>query len=122
MKKSSTNKGNWAEEKAVKFLLKKNYSILERNWRFKKYEVDIIAKHENTIVFVEVKSRGTDAFGDPEMAVTRGKQRFLITAADQYIKENSIELQSRFDILSILVINNNITVKHLEDAFYPSLK
>ena len=122
MEKSSTNKGNWAEEKAVKFLLKKNYTILERNWRFKKYEVDIIAKHENTIVFVEVKSRGTDAFGDPEMAVTRGKQRFLVTAADQYIRENNIELESRFDIVSILVINNNITVKHLEDAFYPSLK
>ncbi|MBA3664999.1 MAG: YraN family protein [Bacteroidetes bacterium] len=122
MEKNSTGKGNWAEEKAVKFLLKKDYAILERNWRFKKYEVDIIAKDGNTMVFVEVKSRGSDAFGEPETAVTRKKQRFLVTAADQYIQANNIQLESRFDIISILVINNNITVKHIEDAFYPSVK
>jgi putative endonuclease len=122
MQKSSKSKGNWAEDKAVKILTEKSYTVLERNWRFKKYEVDIIAQHQEKIVFVEVKSRGTDAFGEPEMAVTMKKQRFLVAAADQYIRENNIELESRFDIISILVINNNITVKHLEDAFYPSLK
>jgi putative endonuclease len=122
MEKNSTNKGNWAEEKAVKFLIEKNYNILERNWRFKKYEVDIIAQCNKTMVFVEVKSRGTNAFGEPEMAVTRQKQKYLVAAADHYIREKNMEMESRFDIISILVINNNITVKHLEDAFYPSLK
>lgn len=122
MEKNTTIKGNLAEEKAHKFLVEKNYVILEKNWRFKKYEVDIIAQHDKTIVFVEVKSRATDAFGEPEMAVTKKKQKFLVAAADQYIRSNNIELESRFDIVSILVINNNITVKHLEDAFYPSLK
>lgn len=122
MEKNTTTKGNWAEEKACKFLMKKSYVILEKNWRFKKYEVDIIARHDKTIVFVEVKSRATDTFGEPEMAVTKKKQKFLVAAADQYIRSNNIELESRFDIVSILVINNNITVKHLEDAFYPSLK
>lgn len=122
MEKNSTGKGNWAEEKAAQFLIKKNYVILERNWRFKKYEVDIIASEGNSIVFIEVKSRGTDAFGNPELAVTKKKQKFLVTAADQYIRAKNIELESRFDIVSILVINNNITVKHLEGAFYPSLK
>ncbi len=122
MEKNTTIKGNWAEEKACRLLGDKGYIILEKNWRFKKFEIDIIAKHEKTIVFVEVKARGTDAFGEPEMAVTKKKQRFLVTAADQYIRTNDIELESRFDIISVLVINNNITVKHLEEAFYPSLK
>lgn len=122
MQNNSTSKGNLAEEKAVKFLEEKNYSVLERNWRFKKYEVDIIAKDNDKIVFIEVKSRGTDAFGEPEMAVTLKKQRFLVAAADQYIRDNNIELESRFDIISILVINNNITVKHLQEAFYPLVK
>lgn len=122
MEKNSTSKGNWAEEKAVKLLLEKNYNIIERNWRFKKYEVDIIARDGNRMVFVEVKSRSSDAFGEPELAVTKKKQQFLVAAADRYIRENNIELESRFDIISILVINNNIAVKHLEDAFYPSLK
>jgi len=122
MKKNSQKTGTWAEEKAVKFLIEKNYSILARNWRFKKYEIDIIARDKQTLVFVEVKARSTDAFGEPEVFVNRQKQRFLIAAANQYLLENNIELESRFDIISILVINNNITVKHLEDAFYPSLK
>ncbi|MCW3078015.1 MAG: hypothetical protein JWO32_2624 [Bacteroidetes bacterium] len=122
MEKNSTSTGSMAEEKASDFLRAKNYSILERNWRFKKYEIDIIAKTGEVIVFVEVKARAHNAFGEPEMAVTRQKQQFLISAADEYIRSNDITLESRFDIISILVINTNITIKHLEDAFYPSLK
>lgn len=122
MIKNSKTTGTLAEEKACAFLIDKNYIILHKNWRFKKYEVDIIAKHNNTIVFVEVKSRASDAFGEPEMAVTKQKQKFLIIAANNYLQTHNIELECRFDIIAILSINNNITVKHLEEAFYPSVK
>lgn len=122
MPKNSQKTGSWAEDQAAVLLAGKNYTILERNWRFKQKEIDIIARDNDTIVFVEVKARSSDAFGDPEMFVTRKKQGFLVAAANHYLQEKDICLESRFDIVSILVINNNITVKHLESAFYPSLK
>lgn len=122
MIKNSKTTGTMGEEKACAFLIDKNYIILHKNWRFKKYEVDIIAKYRNTIVFVEVKSRASDAFGEPEMAVTKQKQKFLVIAANHYLQTHNIELECRFDIIAILSINNNITVKHLEEAFYPSVK
>jgi len=74
------------------------------------------------LVIYEVKARSTDAFGEPELFVTRKKQRFLVTAAAQYIEEKGLELEVRFDILAILAINNNFTVKHLKSAFYPEIK
>ena len=74
------------------------------------------------MVFVEVKTRKSNTFGEPELFVTKQKQGFLITAANQYIVENNIELESRFDIIAVIQLNNNHTVKHLEAAFYPLLK
>ncbi|MBI2721900.1 MAG: YraN family protein [Bacteroidetes bacterium] len=122
MEKNSKIKGSHGEEHAILYLKKKSYVILEKNWRYKQYEIDIIAQNQNTIVFVEVKSRANDAFGEPELAVTRKKQKFLVLAANHYLQTHTIELECRFDIIAILSINNNITVKHLEDAFYPSVK
>jgi putative endonuclease len=69
-----------------------------------------------------VKARSTLAFGEPEMFVTTRKQGFIISAANHYLQENNIGLESRFDILALLQNNNNFTVKHLEGAFYPSVK
>jgi putative endonuclease len=122
MQKDSQKFGKEAEEMAKQFLKKNGYTILHSNWRFKKYEIDIIGQINDTIVFFEVKARSTDAFGDPEMFVTPKKQKFLVTAANQYLQDNEIALEARFDIVSVLQINNNLTVKHLEGAFYPSLK
>jgi putative endonuclease len=121
MEKNSQKTGAWAEEQAVLLLKKKNLIIHERNWRFKKYEIDIIAQEGKSMVFVEVKARTSDVFGEPELFVSKGQQKRLITAAHHYINEKNIVLESRFDIISILIINNNVIVKHLEDAFYPSL-
>ena len=122
MKNNSQNTGKDGEETAKRFLLEKGYEILETNWRFKKYEVDIISKTGQTIVFVEVKTRKSDIFGEPEIFVNRQKQNFLVAAAHQYITQNNIDVESRFDIIAILQLNNNQTVKHLEAAFYPQLK
>jgi putative endonuclease len=122
LKNYSQNTGKDGEETAKRFLLEKGHEILETNWRFKKYEVDIISKTGQTIVFVEVKTRKSDTFGEPETFVNRQKQNFLVAAAHQYITQNNIDLESRFDIIAILQLNNNQTVKHLEAAFYPQLK
>ncbi len=122
MKNNSQNFGKLGEELAQTFLKKKGYKILATNWRYKKLEIDIIGENDDFIVFFEVKSRTNDAFGDPEMFVTRKKQKFLITAADRYLQEGMIEKEARFDIIAVLQINNKLTLKHLEGAFYPTVK
>jgi putative endonuclease len=122
MQNNSQKFGQESEEMARQFLKKKGYTILQANWRFKKYEIDIIGQINDIIVFFEVKARSTNVFGEPEEFVSLKKQKFIITAANHYLQEREIDLESRFDIISVLQINNNITVKHLEGAFYPSVK
>jgi len=122
MKNNSQKQGREGEIAARNYLLKQGYEVLEQNWRYKKYEIDIIAKKDETLVFVEVKTRKNGTFGEPELSVTRQKQGFLIAAAKQYLIEKDVELESRFDIIAVIRLNNNHTVKHLEGAFYPLLK
>jgi putative endonuclease len=100
--KNSHILGVEGEKIAKKHLLEKGYIILQENWRFKKYEVDIIAKKNDQIIFVEVKTRSSAEFGDPELFVTKQKQRFLIAAANEYLVSNNIDLECRFDIISVL--------------------
>jgi putative endonuclease len=120
--KNSHNLGVEGEKTAKNYLLDHGFFVLQENWRFKKYEVDIIAKKNDQIIFVEVKTRSSAEFGDPELFVTKQKQRFLIAAANEYLVSNNIDLECRFDIISVLQLNNTFSVKHLEGAFYPSLK
>ncbi|MDX2173089.1 MAG: YraN family protein [Bacteroidota bacterium] len=122
MQNNSQNLGKLGEGIAKTHLENSGYLILESNWRFKKYEVDIIAQKENKIIIIEVKARTGNAYGEPESFVSKQKQRFLISAAHNYLIEKNIDLECRFDIISILIINNIPSVKHIESAFYPSLK
>lgn len=122
MSNNSQNQGQAGEQLARTYLVGQGYKVLDTNWRFKKYEIDIIVTKGETIVFVEVKTRKNGTFGEPELSVTRQKQGFLIAAAKQYIQEKNIALESRFDIVAVTGLNNNHTVKHLESAFYPLLK
>ena len=122
MENNTTKIGNLGEDLAKTYLLKKGYEILESQWHYGKYEVDIIAKNHNTIVFVEVKTRKSNTFGTPESFVSKQKQNFLITAAQNYMSKNNFNLEARFDIIAITGLNNNQVVKHLEAAFYPSIK
>jgi putative endonuclease len=122
MMNNSQKQGQEGEVLAQNYLLNEGYEILERNWRYKKYEIDIIAKKGETMVFVEVKTRKNSTFGQPELFVTRQKQGFVIAAANQYLKDNNINLESRFDIIAIIQLNNSRTVKHLEAAYYPLIK
>lgn len=121
MADNSQNLGKNGEKEAVNFLKKEGYLILETNWRYRKLEVDIIASKKDELVIIEVKTRSTDEFGDPELFVSKKKQRNLIKAAHQYITQINFNGETRFDIISILQDNENLVVKHIPGAFYPTL-
>ena len=110
------------EELAREHLVKKGYKIVKTNWRFKRLEVDIIAELDDILVFVEVKSRASSDFGEPELFVTRKKQGFLIEAAHHYLNEHNATQEARFDVISILVNGDRTSITHLESAFYPRVK
>ena len=111
--------GNLGEELAVDYLTGKGYKILERNWRNIHKEIDIIAKDGDFLVIVEVKTRQTDAYGAPDTAVTKRKQRMLIAAANAYITRNKLDVETRFDIISIILKGSEPVIEHIEDAFLP---
>lgn len=111
--------GKKGEEEAVRFLTLKGYDILDRNWRFNKLEIDIVARHKQKLVIVEVKARGTGIWGNPEDAVTKGKIKFLAEATEAYIEEHDINLEVRFDIVSILFEHGTFSIEHIEEAFHP---
>lgn len=113
--------GKQGEEIAANYLAGKGYQIIERNWRFGKDEIDIIAEHDNFLVVVEVKTRSSSFYGNPEEAVDEQKQRFLIRATNEYVNQKEIDLEVRFDIFSIIIESNNQTINHIKDAFYPTL-
>lgn len=118
---NNTQKGTRGEEIAIAHLLKSGYEVLAKNWRFKHLEIDIVASIDNTLVIVEVKLRANDLYGAPEEFVTRSKQKKLIKAADFYIRENNINWETRFDIISIIENPDTLKVEHLTGAFYPTL-
>jgi putative endonuclease len=111
--------GNLGEALATQFLLREGYTILERNWTFQKAELDIIAqKEEDTIVFVEVKTRNSAFFGDPQSFVTPAKIKLLVKAANEYLISNELALEARFDIIAVLKNNKEERIEHFKDAFY----
>ena len=113
--------GKKGENIARIYLIRKGYKILHTNWRFKHQEIDIIALDKENIVFIEVKTRSSEYFENPKDAVTIKKQKFIINAANAYIEEREIDLEARFDVISI-ILSNPIEIEHIEDAFYPTVK
>lgn len=107
------------EEFASSYLKDNGYEILERNWKFGREEIDIIAKKNDTLVIAEVKTRTGNFFGEPEEFVNRQKQRLLIKAANAYVERKNIDMEVRFDIISIIVSGSKKKINHLEDAFNP---
>ena len=110
--------GKLGEELSVNFLQKNGYEILETNWIFQKAEIDIIAKKENFLVIVEVKTRSSIDFGSPQDFVKPSKIQLLVKAANEYIIINDIDLDIRFDIIAISKEGKKFKIEHLEDAFY----
>ena len=111
--------GKLGEELAVNYLTGKGYEILERNWRNIHKEIDIIAKDGKFLVIVEVKTRKSDEYGAPDLSVTKRKQHMLIAAANAYIFRNKLDVETRFDIISIFFKDSELVIEHIEDAFLP---
>lgn len=113
--------GKLGEDTACDFLMAKGYSILERNWRFSKAEIDIIAKDGDVLVFVEVKSKSYTHYGDPEESISAYKENLIIDAAHQFMIKVGHEWEIRFDIISIVFDKSkNPSLSHYKDAFFPS--
>jgi putative endonuclease len=109
--------GTEGEEAAARFLKKKGYKIVSRNFKSPVGEVDIIAEDGDTLVFVEVKTRTDDSFGHPFEAVTGRKQEKLRKVALSYLKYSRREVASRFDVLSVEAKGDGYTIEHIKDAF-----
>ncbi len=112
-------KGKWGEEAAVRYLRGKGFEILDLNWRFLHLEIDIVAKEGEELVIVEVKTRGTDAFGEPEVFVNKSKQSKLIRAANLYLEQKKLNNEVRFDVVGIVKRNNESVLRHIPGAFQP---
>ncbi|MEW7289209.1 YraN family protein [Aquimarina sp. 2304DJ70-9] len=110
--------GEKGERLAVDFLLKKGYDILEKNYRYLKSEIDIIARIKDVIVVVEVKTRSTPEFGNPQEFVKPKQIQSLVKAIDHYITDHDLDVEVRFDIVAIIKNKQGTAIEHLEDAFY----
>ena len=114
--------GTRGEQYACRFLEELGFEVLERNWRFGKDELDIIARNGRELVIVEVKTRSTDRHGQPEEAVKKGKRSTMIRGANTYIQRSGCELALRFDIVSVILHpTGKPYIHHIRDAFYPTV-
>jgi len=107
--------GNKGEKLAAEFLEKKGWEVIAKNWRFKRAEIDLIIKRNDWIIFVEVKTRSSTAFGEPEEFVDDIKYRNMFDAAEEYVYANDWHGHIRFDIVSVKLGRETI-IEHFEDA------
>ncbi len=112
--------GKAGEDAAVAYLEKNDYAIRHRNWRRGHLEIDIVAIKNNEIIFIEVKTRKDNDYGEPFEAVDAKKATRLMRAADTYIKLYELDQSIRFDILSVTGDGTNFEIEHIEEAFYPT--
>ncbi len=110
--------GRWGEEEAVRFLRRLGMKIVERNFRTPVGEIDIIARHGRTLVFIEVKTRRGNLFGTPQEAVGPFKQRQIVRTAQWYLNNGSGRgLQPRFDVIAVRPAGAGAQIEHIPDAF-----
>lgn len=123
MKSESYKLGKDGEDAAASYLRKQGYEIIDQRWHLHHLELDIVAldKSSGEIVFVEVKTRSTPQYGEPEEAVDYKKVMATVRAADAYIKQFYRPEPWRFDIISIIGSKENFKIDHIKEAFYPPL-
>ncbi len=102
MSRYNKNLGDFGESFAVDFLLENGYAILERNYKTKTGEIDIIASIGNTLVFVEVKTRSSEKYGQPSEAVGCKKRSHMLSVAEEYYSEDLPYNEIRFDVIEII--------------------
>ncbi len=111
--------GNIGEQLAADYLSRNGYKILERNFYFDKAEIDIIAQKEtNAIIIVEVKTRNSDYFGDPQDFVKPSKIKLLVKAANEYVISKDLDVEVQFDIISVIKNKAIEKIEHFKNAFY----
>ena len=112
--------GSWGEDQATAFLEAKGMVILERNWRYKRAEIDIIGRDGEILVFIEVKTRKDLTFGKPEEMVGQKKKQMIIEAAAAYMRLIQHEWEIRFDIVGVTgEPGKPFDIEHFKDAYYP---
>ena len=110
--------GKIGEQIAANYLLGRGYDILERNFYFDKAEIDIIALKGKILAIVEVKTRNTDLFGNPQDFITKRKIKHLVKAANEFVISNDLDIEVRFDVIAVLKNESKEQVEHFKDAFY----
>jgi putative endonuclease len=110
--------GKLGEDLAVEYLIQQGYEIVETNWRHHKAEIDIICTKDSILAVVEVKSRSSNAVINPEEAITTKKIKLLTNAIDTYVVLNDLDVDVRFDIISVSFYDKKPVIKHITDAFY----
>ena len=115
---SSRTKGSEGEDLAAIFLEHNGYRILERNYRYDRGEIDLIAMEEEELVFVEVKARHSTEFGSPEESVTISKEEQMKKVAEGYLAQHQMESQAcRFDVVAITFADRRPTIRLVRNAF-----
>ena len=119
MTESRLTLGAWGEDRATEYLCQQGFKIVERNFTTPVGEIDIIAKNRQFVVFAEVKTRRSNAFGTPQEAVGQRKQRQIARTAQWYLQNNAkLKLQPRFDVIAILCQSGKeVEITHISDAF-----
>lgn len=113
--------GNRGERLAEQYLNDLAYKTICRNWKCSKGEIDLIVIKEQSIIFVEVKTRSSNYWGEPETAVSDNKIKRIVDAADCFLADNDFDLDVRFDIVSIILKHDESQIYHIEDAFVAPL-
>lgn len=111
-------KGKAGEEAAAQFLSSKGYTIVERNFRFRRAEIDLIIQKDNWLVFVEVKARSSDEYGYPESFVDQKKIKNVLLGAAEYLHQTDWKGHVRYDVVSVSIRGQEMDIHHFEDAFH----
>lgn len=111
--------GKEGEREAVDFLIKEGHTILECNFRYGHTEIDIISQKGNILHIVEVKTRSSTAYGEPESFVDQRKIDLLVKSANYYVRRKDLDVEVQFDIISIVKNSVEYNINYIEDAFYP---
>ena len=113
--------GKKGEDLAASFLEKNGYSILEKNWLSKNFELDIVAKKGDTLFVIEVKTRQSNYLGEPQEWVSKKKQQQIIKGANAYVIFSKLDIEVQFDIITVIIKGDQHLIHHIQDAFYARL-
>ena len=123
MSRYNKNLGDFGEDMAESYLKEKGFNIIERNFYIKGGEIDIICMDEDTLVFVEVKTRKSDKFGNPAEAIDRKKAEHMRCAAERYYDSHSLDCEVRFDVVEVFAtlsggVPELLEIRHIKGAIF----